>query len=196
MLLRHYEVLIIVSNGYPSVRGRLPTRYSPVRRCPSKESAEASSSEFSLDLHVLGTPPAFILSQDQTLNKWYLLSPQAVQINPVSKWRLSRLDSFPNHYCLLEIVQGHPIYFLLDFSSLCTSFVSYTDLEQDLHHYMMCLVHDRFYTMKFSRFLLFSTEQLNYFTCRRISSQALFWSFLRKIRMAIKETFEAVLMKH
>ena len=25
-----------------------------------------------LDLHVLGTPPAFVLSQDQTLNKWYL----------------------------------------------------------------------------------------------------------------------------
>ena len=24
------------------------------------------------DLHVLGTPPAFVLSQDQTLNKWYL----------------------------------------------------------------------------------------------------------------------------
>jgi hypothetical protein len=23
---------------------------------------------FSLDLHVLGTPPAFVLSQDQTLN--------------------------------------------------------------------------------------------------------------------------------
>ena len=26
----------------------------------------------SFDLHVLGTPPAFILSQDQTLNKLYL----------------------------------------------------------------------------------------------------------------------------
>ena len=26
----------------------------------------------SLDLHVLGTPPAFVLSQDQTLNKSYL----------------------------------------------------------------------------------------------------------------------------
>ena len=26
------------------------------------------SINFSLDLHVLGTPPAFILSQDQTLN--------------------------------------------------------------------------------------------------------------------------------
>ena len=25
--------------------------------------------EFSLDLHVLGTPPAFVLSQDQTLEK-------------------------------------------------------------------------------------------------------------------------------
>ena len=24
------------------------------------------------DLHVLGTPPAFVLSQDQTLKKWYL----------------------------------------------------------------------------------------------------------------------------
>ncbi len=26
----------------------------------------------SFDLHVLGTPPAFVLSQDQTLNKFYL----------------------------------------------------------------------------------------------------------------------------
>ena len=31
-------------------------------------STEASVMSFSLDLHVLGTPPAFILSQDQTLN--------------------------------------------------------------------------------------------------------------------------------
>ena len=71
-MLRHYEVLFIVSNGYPSVRGRLPTRYSPVRRFPLKESSEDSSLRFSLDLHVLGTPPAFILSQDQTLNKCYM----------------------------------------------------------------------------------------------------------------------------
>ena len=27
---------------------------------------------FPLDLHVLGTPPAFILSQDQTLKKLYI----------------------------------------------------------------------------------------------------------------------------
>ena len=62
-----YEVLLEVSLGYPSVRGRLPTRYSPVRRYPSLKSSEESFRDFSLDLHVLGTPPAFILSQDQTL---------------------------------------------------------------------------------------------------------------------------------
>ena len=26
------------------------------------------------DLHVLGAPPAFVLSQDQTLYKWYLIA--------------------------------------------------------------------------------------------------------------------------
>ena len=35
--------------------------YSPVRH--------SSSEEDSFDLHVLGTPPAFILSQDRTLKK-------------------------------------------------------------------------------------------------------------------------------
>ncbi len=63
-----YEVLITVSSGYPSVWGRLPTRYSPVRRFPKLHLAETAFHFFSLDLHVLGTPPAFILSQDQTLN--------------------------------------------------------------------------------------------------------------------------------
>ena len=66
----HHQVLIQVSLGYPCAPGRLPTRYSPVRRCPSLQSSEDSIREFSLDLHVLGTPPAFILSQDQTLNKF------------------------------------------------------------------------------------------------------------------------------
>ena len=69
-MLPHYEVLIPVSRGYPSVQGRLPTRYSPVRRYPFPDSSEDSSENFPLDLHVLGTPPAFILSQDQTLNEY------------------------------------------------------------------------------------------------------------------------------
>ena len=75
-----YEVLIIVSNGYPSVRGRLPTRYSPVRRFPLFPSSEESVKSFSLDLHVLGTPPAFILSQDQTLNEYGISKALALNI--------------------------------------------------------------------------------------------------------------------
>ena len=39
-------------------KGHVPTRYSPVRR---------SGPKASLDLHVLSLPPAFVLSQDQTL---------------------------------------------------------------------------------------------------------------------------------
>ena len=57
-----HVVLIPVSRGYPAVKGRLRTRYSPVRRCPRSED------RFSLDLHVLSLPLAFILSQDQTLH--------------------------------------------------------------------------------------------------------------------------------
>ena len=52
---------------YPPLKGRLLTRYSPVRRYPLQNSAEALFCNFPLDLHVLGTPPAFVLSQDQTL---------------------------------------------------------------------------------------------------------------------------------
>ena len=76
--LSHYQVLIPVSRGYPSVRGRLPTRYSPVRRSLYSRSSEDLLKYIPLDLHVLGTPPAFILSQDQTLNKWYL-RPERIQ---------------------------------------------------------------------------------------------------------------------
>ena len=45
--------------------GQIPTRYSAVRRSPTSSKLLA----LPLDLHVLGTPPAFILSQDQTLHK-------------------------------------------------------------------------------------------------------------------------------
>ena len=88
MLLQHYEVLIIVSNGYPSAKGRLPTRYSPVRRFPLNLSDESSIIKFSLDLHVLGTPPAFILSQDQTLNKIYLSHPISQMFKSFSVTRI------------------------------------------------------------------------------------------------------------
>jgi hypothetical protein len=58
---RVYSVLDPVSQAYPKVQGRSPTCYSPVRHSSTPERA------FPFDLHVLSTPPAFVLSQDQTL---------------------------------------------------------------------------------------------------------------------------------
>ena len=49
--------------GYTPVSGRLHTRYSPVRRSPSRYCYLMMP----LDLHVLSLSLAFILSQDQTL---------------------------------------------------------------------------------------------------------------------------------
>ena len=58
-----YPVLDPVSQAYPEAEGRSPTCYSPVRRSCTPERA------LPLDLHVLSTPPAFVLSQDQTLHR-------------------------------------------------------------------------------------------------------------------------------
>ena len=58
-----HPVLALLSEGYPDLEGRLPTYYSPVRRF-----THGVAPTFSRDLHVLGTPPAFVLSQDQTLH--------------------------------------------------------------------------------------------------------------------------------
>ena len=61
MRFRSHPVLPQLSLGYPSLKGRLLTCYSPVRRFLTPRGV------FSLDLHVLATPPAFTLSQNQTL---------------------------------------------------------------------------------------------------------------------------------
>ena len=61
--LHRHPVLARLSAGYSEPKGRLPTRYSPVRHCTG-----GLATPFSCDLHVLGTPPAFALSQDQTLH--------------------------------------------------------------------------------------------------------------------------------
>jgi hypothetical protein len=69
--LQAYTVLATVSGGYPPLQGRSSTCYSPVCHFPQTEAW------FTFDLHVLSTPPAFILSQDQTLRK-VRLSKQAI----------------------------------------------------------------------------------------------------------------------
>ena len=60
--VRSYGVLAVVSNCCPPLQGRFSTYYSPVRHFPLTEVS------FSFDLHVWSTPPAFVLSQDQTLH--------------------------------------------------------------------------------------------------------------------------------
>ena len=63
----NYRALIRISPGYSLVKGRLHTRYSPIRR------SQRSKLLLPLDLHVLGLPLAFILSQDQTLHRIFLM---------------------------------------------------------------------------------------------------------------------------
>ncbi len=60
--LRTYAVLAIVSNGYSPPLGRFPRVTHPFAT-----KVTGASSGPSFDLHVLGLPPAFVLSQDQTL---------------------------------------------------------------------------------------------------------------------------------
>jgi hypothetical protein len=56
-------VLARVSPGYPPPAGRLLTCYAPVRHWTTPERMTP------YDLHVLSAPPAFVLSQDQTLHE-------------------------------------------------------------------------------------------------------------------------------
>ena len=59
-LRKAYPVLPAVSRSYPGPQGRFPRVTHPSATHRPKASAS--------DLHVLGAPPAFVLSQDQTLS--------------------------------------------------------------------------------------------------------------------------------
>ena len=84
-----HAVLAVVSNCCPPLKGRFLTRYSPVRHCPLLHLDESSIHRFSFDLHVLSTPPAFVLSQDQTLREC-LLGRKIIQ--PVTHWRAEQSE--------------------------------------------------------------------------------------------------------
>ena len=83
-LASSYPVLATVSDCYPRDEGRLLTCYSPVRHSCTPERA------LPFDLHVLSTPPAFVLSQDQTLHR-----KNKNQTHP--KERIQTFDRKPNH---------------------------------------------------------------------------------------------------
>ena len=72
--------------------GRSSTRYSPVRR-----STQGPKPPFSHDLHVLSTPPAFNLSQDQTLQFEILVLLKPNRLNVEWAW----------------LVQNHPTRYLI-----------------------------------------------------------------------------------
>ena len=92
-----HAVLARVSPGYPPLPGRLLTCYAPVRR-----STHLPKEIFALDLHVLGTPPAFVLSQDQTLHFFYLLEGSVGSPDPIllAERSLERPESFRFFYPL------------------------------------------------------------------------------------------------
>ena len=83
-MLCAYAVLAVVSNCCPPLQGRLPTRYSPVRHSVNKFVTPKRSDQIaSFDLHVLSTPPAFILSQDQTLKLKFVLARNLLAFYPL-----------------------------------------------------------------------------------------------------------------
>ena len=63
-----HAVLAAVSHSYPPLGGRLSTCYSTVRHYPCGP----------FDLHTLGTPLAFVLSQDQTLHEKLVSDPPRI----------------------------------------------------------------------------------------------------------------------
>ena len=89
----------------------------------------------------------------------------------------SRLDSFPNHYCLcLELYRDIRLQCMIR-----KSFVHRLSLILILDEISieMCSVFDRFCTMKFSRFLLSHSKQLIHYSASVGSCQALFKTFLK-----------------
>ena len=92
---KYHPVLAPVSRCYPDLVGRLPTCYSPVRRSFHIRPPEGFCMLPALDLHVLGTPPAFVLSQDQTLQK---------SLHTISKNNMSLSLLLKNGYPFLDII--------------------------------------------------------------------------------------------
>ena len=99
--------------------GRLFTRYSPVRHSPSSEELG------SFDLHVLSMPPAFILSQNQTLKFNCIKSLLRFQSNNGSIFVISLLTLLKRYFFqVLLLIDGN----YLSFACLSNkiSFLSYS----------------------------------------------------------------------
>ena len=156
-----YAVLAVVSNCYPPVQGRLPTRYSPVRHSVTmvflpKDSVQGAS----FDLHVLSTPPAFILSQDQTLVKSVCSVRMTLAIHPLLLfWKslasITRINNVRSENFILNF-QGW-----LLFNYQCSCLLSLCDSLFIISHSQSLV--NNFFIFLFSRIsVVFSTARIIY----------------------------------
>ena len=119
-----YPVLASVSRSYPGHMGRLPTCYSPVRH----QIQESKLSFLSFDLHVLGMPPAFILSQDQTLHLIQLLDVSDIFLYNclfVSKLTFQFVFLFPVQFSKIICTSAVLIYITKSFPSCKPLFLKF-----------------------------------------------------------------------
>ena len=120
-----YAVLSSVSKSYPPLLARLLMFYSPVRHWTSDRKIEPSTlrSLVPFDLHVLGAPPAFVLSQDQTLYNMLALLFRII-FTGLSRYLIFKVLSLFRVFLILS----PPPFFVNSFSRFFLDFFFFLDL--------------------------------------------------------------------
>ena len=128
-ILGLHSVLAFLSECCPHPVGRLPTCYSPVRHSHHQTKAQW----IPFDLHVLSTPPAFVLSQDQTLRKNLVFFRYAsLQLRVASSAHMSALPG--RRFAAPRLAQKSLRFTKLDLFPLCCVTASLRVL--DVHEYV------------------------------------------------------------
>ena len=160
------------------MKGRFPTRSSPIRRSEQISLAEALSIRSSLDLHVLGTPPAFILSQDRTLVKIVDLGSDERQLSLVLSFPYLLLR-FSSHFKRFSAAKKHLLRRYAEHIDSIASARASTAAASEIRAFLcrsrtfgFCMC----FTVQFSRncVLLSLMRQLVYFSRLSSSCQQLF----------------------
>ena len=104
-LMRYYQsfptAIPLYEAGYPRVT------HPSATKCPFRRA------DTPFDLHVLGTPPAFILSQDQTLMFEWSRPTASCYLFPLITWFCSFRNSFQRtsgllYYLIVNVLSGPP----------------------------------------------------------------------------------------
>ena len=142
-----HSVLAPLSKCCPHLEGRLLTRYSPVRHLVFTE----INTPF--DLHVLSTPPAFVLSQDQTLQKNYFSKNRWLFNYLFKKNLLGNL--LYSRYRTFAYVRKHIVHCLV-FKEHLSSYS--LELTLNIISYVFCFVNNFFQTFLFCLFCCFQNS--------------------------------------